>query len=226
MEIKEDTKKVFESHTGFTQDQISKQYDDLCGNYEEVYNGVGWPDPDNCAQQIVDNGFTEDKEVLDMGCGTGLVGQYLKDKTKYENLKVMGVDASDGMIKKAEEKKVYSEFRNMMLCNPEKFVVDQKDLEGRFDFVSASGLLAEGHATPAVFDEMLFSLKTGGFAIFTSRKEYLEPLKYQEGMDEKVKDGKWELTHQTSYEKYSNSKDNPVGRFKPVMVELFVFKKL
>ena len=104
--------------------------------------------------------------------------------------------------------------------------MDQEDLLGRFDFVTASGLLAEGHATPAVFDEMLASLKRGGYAIFTSRIEYLEPLKYQEGMDERVENGKWEFVKKIPYEKYSKAKDTPIGRFKPVMSEVFVFKKL
>jgi len=48
----------------------------------------------------------------------------------------------------------------------------------KFDYVTASGLLAEGHATNDVFDEMLMSLKVGGYAIFTSRVEYLTSLNY------------------------------------------------
>lgn len=64
-----------------------------------------------------------------------------------------------------------------MLCRPEQFAKDNESFIGKFDFVTASGLLAEGHATPDVFDEMIMCLKRGGYAIFTSRIEYLEPLK-------------------------------------------------
>lgn len=39
-----------------------------------------------------------------MGCGTGLVGQYLKEKGFFN---VTGVDASKGMLEKAHEKRVY-----------------------------------------------------------------------------------------------------------------------
>lgn len=42
-----------------------------------------------------------------MGCGTGLVGQYLFERG-FKN--IVGVDASAGMIEKATLKGVYSEF--------------------------------------------------------------------------------------------------------------------
>ena len=207
MEVKEENKKEYEIHGGFDQATISDKYDELSRNYEEVYNSVGWPDPVQCAQQTIDNGFSADSEVLDMGCGTGLVADYLMEKAAVEDLKIIGIDASDGMIKKAQDKGHYKEIRKYLLCNPDKFGSEQSDLIGRFDFVTASGLLAEGHATPDVFDEMIACLKKGGFAIFTSRIEYLEPLKYQQGMDERVESGKWEFVKKISYEKYSKAKD-------------------
>mmetsp|Transcript_6941 Transcript_6941/g.7760 ORF Transcript_6941/g.7760 Transcript_6941/m.7760 type:complete len:221 (-) Transcript_6941:16-678(-) len=210
----------------FYQSTISNKYDELCKNYEEVYNSVGWPDPAQCAEQTIEYGYNADSEVLDMGCGTGLVADYLKDKAAVEAPKVVGIDASEGMIKRAEEKGLYSEIRQYLLCNPVKFNADHSDLIDRFDFVTASGLLAEGHATPEVFDEMLAALKRGGYAIFTSRIEYLESLNYQQGMDERVENGKWEFVKKVSYEKYSKAKDCPLGRFKPVMSEVFIFKKL
>lgn len=45
-------------------------------------------------------------------------------------------------------------------------------------------------------------------------------------MDERVEAGKWEFVNKIAYEKYSNAKDTPIGRFKPVMSEVFVYKKL
>ncbi len=70
------------------------------------------------------------------------------------------------------------------------------------------------------------SLKVGGYAIFTSRVEYLTSLNYQTGMDERVRQGKWKLVDEEEYEKYSNAKDNPVGRFKPTISKVFTFQKL
>ena len=110
-----------------------------------------------------------------------------------------------------------------MLCNIQSFKTNFPALEGQYDFITASGLLAEGHATAEVFDEMIYALKKGGFAVFTSRVEYLESLGYTAGMEKHVCSGAWKLVKFVDYEKYSNSKENPVGRFKPVISRVFVY---
>jgi predicted TPR repeat methyltransferase len=107
-----------------------------------------------------------------MGCGTGLVGQYLKERG-FVN--VVGVDASKRMLEKASTKNSYSELKELFLGVPETFPVE---LHNRFDAITASGILAEGHLDNKVFDEMLLSLKTGGYAIFATRTMYLTQYSY------------------------------------------------
>ena len=74
--------KEIEKHQGFDQAHITEHYDDLATNYEDIYLKVGWPDPMQCADLVeacqpqVTRSKAETR-VLDMGCGTGLVGQYL-----------------------------------------------------------------------------------------------------------------------------------------------------
>ena len=82
------------------------------------------------------------------------------------------------MLDKAAARGIYKSLHKTLLCNIDNFKANFGQLEGQYDFVTASGLLAEGHATNEVFAEMLFSLKKGGYAIFTSRTEYLDSLKY------------------------------------------------
>ena len=130
------------------------------------------------------------------------------------------------MLEQALEKKHYTELKNRLLCNPEEFKTELPDFLGRFDYVTASGLLAEGHATNHIFTEMDMVLKKGGYAIFTSREEYLTSLGYQEGMDEMVSSGKWEKISQTTYEKYSNAPKSSVGRFKPTISAVHVYRKI
>lgn len=161
-----------------------------------------------------------------MGCGTGMVAMHLKNKTGFSSMHIIGMDASEGMIEKATKKELYSKIHNQFLCRPEEFKTNYSDYIGAFDFVLASGLLAEGHATNEVFDEMLMALKQGGYAVFTSRVEYLTSLNYQTGIDERVASGKWELVDEEEYEKYSNAKDSPVGRFKPTISKVFTYRKL
>ena len=95
-------------HGAFTQDHIAEHYDELCGQYEQIYLSVGYHDPLKCAE-LTKELFSDNSaevQVFDMGCGTGLVGQYLKERGFKT---VVGVDASKGMLDKAKEKDAYSE---------------------------------------------------------------------------------------------------------------------
>ena len=50
-------------------------------------------------------------KLLDLGCGTGLLGQTLKKKFGFVSL--VGLDVSEDMLEKAKEKGVY----NKLICS-------------------------------------------------------------------------------------------------------------
>jgi predicted TPR repeat methyltransferase len=107
-----------------------------------------------------------------MGCGTGLVGQYLKERGFFH---VVGVDASAGMIEKAKEKGSYEDLKELFLGKPDTF---PEELRNRFDAITAAGILAEGHLDNNVFEEMLLAVKDHGYAVFATRTMYLEKYSY------------------------------------------------
>jgi len=75
-ELTEEHKAEMSKHGAFTQDKIAELYDDLSSHYEEIYLRAGWHDPLKCAElakECVGDAAVA-SEVLDMGCGTGLVG--------------------------------------------------------------------------------------------------------------------------------------------------------
>lgn len=158
------------SHGNFKQENIAEHYDELSNHYEQIYLMVGYHDPLKCAELAKEmfGDASESVEIFDMGCGTGLVGQYLKERGFK---KVVGVDASKGMLDKAREKDSYSELKELFLGLPDTFPAEYHN---RFDAITAAGILAEGHLDNKVFDEMLLALKTGGYAIFATRTMYIE----------------------------------------------------
>lgn len=107
-----------------------------------------------------------------MGCGTGLVGQYLAEQGVKN---IVGVDASVKMLEKAREKGAYKELDELFLGRPDTF---PEKYHGVFDAITASGILAEGHCDSKVFDEMLLALKVGGIASFATRTMYLTSYKF------------------------------------------------
>lgn len=168
-ELTEEHKKEMEKHGNFDQTKIAEHYDELSSHYEQVYLRAGWHDPLKCAELAKDCLGDESvgAVVLDMGCGTGLVGQYLQERD-FKN--TVGIDASAGMLEKARAKGAYTELHELFLGSPETY---PQEFHNRFDAVTASGILAEGHLDNKVFDEMLLSLKVGGYAIFATRTMYL-----------------------------------------------------
>jgi predicted TPR repeat methyltransferase len=139
--VTEEMKENMLKHGGFSQDHIAEHYNELCAHYEQIYLTAGYHDPLRCAELCKeifgDNAPTV--QILDMGCGTGLVGQYLKERGF---LHVVGVDASSGMLEKAKEKESYEELQELFLGRPDTF---PQELRGRFDAITAAGILAEGH---------------------------------------------------------------------------------
>jgi predicted TPR repeat methyltransferase len=179
-ELTEKHKAEMEKHCNFSQDKIVEHYDELCSNYEEIYLRAGWHDPLKCAElaKHIVGDKAADSTVLDMGCGTGLVGQYLKERGF---INIVGIDASRGMLDKAHAKRSYTELKELFLGKTETF---PEELRNRFDVITASGILAEGHLDNNVFDEMLLALKTGGVTVFATRTMYLTKYDYITKMTE------------------------------------------
>ena len=196
------------SHGNFKQENIAEHYDELSSHYEDIYLMVGYHDPLKCAEltKEVFGDEAGDKEVFDMGCGTGLVGQYLKERGFKH---VVGVDASKGMLEKAKLKESYTELKELFLGRPDTF---PEEYRNRFDAITAAGILAEGHLDNNVFDEMILALKTGGYAIFATRTMYLEQYSYAAGIKKLEDEGKWKQIKEVKFWRYDQAQET-VGRF-------------
>lgn len=154
-----------------------------------------------------------------MGCGTGLVGQYLKERGFKT---VVGVDASAGMLEKARAKESYTELHELFLGKPETF---PKEYHNRFNAVTAAGILAEGHLDNNVFDEMLLALVDNGYAIFATRTMYLEQYSYGQKIKELEELKKWKLVKEITFDRYDQLEE-AIGRFSKVEIKGFVYQKL
>ena len=221
-ELTEEHKIEMAKHGNFSQENISEHYDELSSHYEEIYLRAGWHDPLKCAELTkvcIGDENVANVQVFDMGCGTGLVGQYLKERGFKT---IVGVDASKGMLDKAETKNVYTELKEFFLGTPETFPVEFHD---RFEAVTASGILAEGHLDNKVFDEMLMCLKQGGYAIFATRTMYLTKYNYCEKIKELEDQGKWKLINEWTFDRYDQLGE-AIGRFQKVEAKAFAYQKL
>ena len=221
-ELTEAHKEEMSKHGNFTKGgNIGELYDELSSHYEEIYLRAGWHDPLKCAElaKHVVGDAAPASQVLDMGCGTGLVGQYLKERGFTT---VVGVDASKGMLEKAATKNAYSELVELFLGKPETY---PEALRNRFEVITASGILAEDHLDVSVFDEMLLSLKEGGFAVFATRTMYLTKYNYIDRMNELEAQGKWKKVEEWTFDRYDKLEE-AIGRFQKVEAKAFAYQKL
>ena len=77
-------KKMYDSCNKYHKSNTVKHFDFLASNYEGMYLRMGYPDPKYVANYVAkfntkNNWNPKDVKVLDMACGTGLVGKYLAD---------------------------------------------------------------------------------------------------------------------------------------------------
>ncbi len=210
-----------EKHNTYSQDTIVEHYNDASKTYEQVYLTAGWHDPLKCAElaKHLVGDAAEASAVLDMGCGTGLVGQYLKERGFKT---VVGVDASAGMLEEARHKGCYTELEELFLGRPDTYPAK---LHNKFEIITASGILAEGHLDNRVFDEMLLSLKTGGYAIFALRTMYLTQYNYIDKITELENTGKWKKVDEWTFDRYDKL-EQAIGRFQKVEAKAFAYQKL
>lgn len=97
-------------------------------------------------------------EILDAGCGTGLVGAHL---AAIGGKKVDGIDLSPGMLELARKTKAYRNLQTADLSTR----LDFKD--GAYDALTCIGTLTQGHVGPGAIDEFVRVVKSGGFVVVT-----------------------------------------------------------
>lgn len=185
---------------------------------------MGYPDPQyvaNFVQKMTKKAKMDpaNANIIDFACGTGLVGKYLSEHG-YKN--IVGLDVSPNMLEEASNKGVYSELHEHTLGQPEDFPVQFKN---NFDFVTCSGLINNNHMDYLLFEEMLLSLKKGGYAVFACRFSYMGHYWYDQVIKEMHESGRWSLIATETFFKYDKLDEVSIGRFSKTPCKVFVFQK-
>lgn len=152
-------------------------YDKWADTYEDYVKSIGYIGPKNFARfflnlcmrdRIVNNIDSKKLRVLDFGCGTGLLGMNVF-KEFNSNIEIIGVDISDKMIEKAEDKKVYTSIFNLNLLDVDLETI--KKLLGNFDYIISCGVFLEGHVPFTIFTKLKELVKHD--IVFTVRESFI-----------------------------------------------------
>ena len=102
------------------------------------------------------------KEILDVGCGSGVSGKCLQKAGFQGNID--GVDPSQGMLEKAKNLSVYRELQIGKITDDEKL----KFNDGCYDAIFCIGAIAAGFISiKNAILEFLRLLRKGGIAVYT-----------------------------------------------------------
>ena len=99
------------------------------------------------------------KRLLDLGCGTGLTGEALRDMADD----ITGIDISENMVEIAHEKDLYE---TLYVAEAEDFLEDNDDEP--FDIITATDVLPYLGALEPLFFGAAENLNAGGLLIFSS----------------------------------------------------------
>ncbi len=169
-------------------EELKQKYDAWAANYDRDVESVRYSLPALAAGLFGRYVARDAGEILDAGCGTGLLGDPLH-LLGYHAL--TGIDLSPEMLARAEARGVYDELQAMDLGARLDFPDD------RFAACTALGVLTPGHAPPTALDEMLRVTGPGGHLIFTVTQPAFEDGGFKDHMAALDAKGLWEARETT-----------------------------
>lgn len=123
------------------------------------------------------------KYIIDVGCGTGLVGLQLK-KLGYKNFD--GVDISQEMIDIAIDRGYASLFLgNLNETLPIK--------SNQYEAAICVGVFTHGHVGPSRLEELIRIVKPGGIICFTVNEDVYESYGFDEAIKSQELAGVWKV---------------------------------
>ena len=138
-------------------------FDQWATDYDKEVQSVDYQAPKIVSEKVLE--FISGGLLLDIGCGTGLLAKYLKEKTN--NFIIDGCDYSQAMIDVANTKNLY---RSLSCCDINNLPFD----DSIYDVITSVGVFAsqqgkkdKGSPDAESLTEVIRILKSGGYFIFT-----------------------------------------------------------
>ena len=168
-------------------DELRERYDVWAADYDSDLDDLRWRAPQAGAERC--SHFTQPgMEILDAGCGTGLVGVALAE---LGHDRIVGFDLSPGMLEQSAARGVYAELHHGSLL--ERLPFDDR----RFGSVVAVGVFTLGHVDGSAFAELARVTASGGHVSIAFRDDVMDQLGCRAEQQRLIDAGTWELVEVT-----------------------------
>lgn len=139
---------------------VQELFDAFADSFDSVLSGLNYQAPDLIASAVKELSLNDSLTALDLGCGTGLCAQALQ-KLNLCPSNFTGIDLSPEMLKKAEQRKLYT---NLIQADILSFLPEN---ENRFDLVVSADVFTYLGDLSEVFSGLAKAVKTSGRIVFT-----------------------------------------------------------
>jgi SAM-dependent methyltransferase len=161
---------------------IEEEFDSTAALYEQMSAEWGYRGATDGAEEFSRFGL-QDGKVIDVGCGTGLVGKEIF-KRGFKHL--YGCDISSRMLTIAKEKRIYQNlYRSDIVSMP--FDNEQ------FENLVCVAVLTYAPDVFAVMQEFQRIVKTGGIIFFSHRVDLEPKYRFNVGLDNFTGNGLWSM---------------------------------
>lgn len=187
--------------------------------YADQYINAGYP-PKICSSMVSKLSPDERQtiKVLDVGCGKGEVGKYLKEVGFHHTT---GLDCSKSLLSIAKAKGNYDHVTHFVFGHHQ--IPDS--MRGKFDYVCCASLINNSDVSPTVLSSLIDCLKVGGHAIFTSKLDWHSKDIYEPLIKKLEADGFWCFTSEHQFNRYDKYTENR-GKFSRKMIKVLSYQKI
>ena len=175
-------------------------YDEWANDYDnDLINEYGYIAPKLTADKFKALVLKKNLKIIDVGCGTGLVGQALYENG-YKNID--GYDISPEMLKIAKQSKFYKELKQIDLNDK------PTNLSETYDVLICVGSFGYGALEPIAIRHLIGLVKSGGLLFIFMNAEPFKSQNYQNHISKLETQSLWSVNSIDDYN-YMSKLDRP-----------------
>lgn len=151
-------------------DDLKNYYNDWAHEYDDYTNDVNYILPESVVKIFCNYPLKEKATVLDIGCGTGLVGLCLANKQK--KIWIEGIDISRSMahIAATKRKPNFKPVYDWIII--EDFKTNKLLLENHYDAIVSAGTFTTGHLDCDDLFNSIKYLKKDGLVVVSIKEDH------------------------------------------------------
>ncbi|MEM6462812.1 MAG: class I SAM-dependent methyltransferase [Pseudomonadota bacterium] len=173
-------------------EHIRQFYDDWAKNYDKDVADIDYVGPRLVGELVAKHTDSLDEEVkaklnvLDAGCGTGLVGRELH---RSGFTQIDGFDLSGEMAEQAAHSGIYKS----AIGGVDIMKAEDHYASGSFDIIVCVGVFTLGHVPPEALEVLVRLARKGCLVFITTRTQYYDETNYQDVADRLIESGRMKL---------------------------------